>query len=135
VSGDVACWGINIPPRLSGATLGAKFISIAGPKMLVGVMEDAGVFYADEAVTEDGGRSFTGRMRQVTAGEAHVCGITALGSVECIGRVRGSANIAVLPFEGSFLDLASLEHTVCGLRVDGRLTCIGENEFGQAPRP
>ena len=78
---------------------------------------------------------------EVTAGDAHTCGLRANGSVWCWGRSHvgqlglGNTTKRLVPTRvGTDFDWAEIaagrEHT-CGVRTDRSLWCWGSNEDGQ----
>ena len=63
-----------------------------------------------------------GSFGDVSAGEAHSCGVRTDGRVECWGNNRwGQAD----PPAGSFTAVHAAEQHTCGLRPDGSIECWG----------
>ncbi len=84
---------------------------------------------------------------RVAAGQGHVCGIRAPGTLWCWGRntdgqlaqgdsapvqLRAPTRVGT---SSDWIDVDVGQDTTCGLRADGSMWCWGANNFGQAGAP
>jgi hypothetical protein len=63
--------------------------------------------------------ALSGTFVDLSAGQHHVCGLRADGTLSCSGQLNGA-----LP-SGRFNQIVSMRDVVCGLRTDGRIACSG----------
>jgi len=69
---------------------------------------------------------------QVSAGNAHTCGVRTTGSVRCWGyNYYGQAT----PPLGSFTSVSAGRYHTCGVKTDGTVACWGDDTSGQATPP
>ena len=73
-----------------------------------------------------------GRLKAVTAGWGHTCGLRTDNTITCWGsNAAGQADAPTGTFKAV---TAGTSHT-CGLRTDNTITCWGDNYYGQADAP
>jgi alpha-tubulin suppressor-like RCC1 family protein len=113
--GDVYCWGVNSNGQLGTGSAS----SYSGPVLA---------------------SQLTKPMVQITVGDAHTCGLTSDGEVQCwgsdeYGQIGNSATTgnAYAPYRvlTNAVDLASGSWHTCALLADGAVKCWGRNASKQ----
>ncbi len=117
-TGAVQCWGVNDQYQLGGAAQAESLSPIAVQGLTEGI-------------------------RDVAAGAAHTCAVTANGEVHCWGGnahgelglgVVSAAPVAVpskvLGLPGPMMMVAAGRFHTCAVSTAGSLWCWGQNEFG-----
>lgn len=118
VTGDVRCWGVNDQYQLGGGAPAEASTPVAVEGLVSGI-------------------------RNLAAGAAHTCAVTANGEVHCWGGnahgelglgVASAAPVArpsrVLGLPGPMMMVAAGRFHTCAVSPEGAVWCWGQNEFG-----
>ncbi len=135
------CWGrsqISVADHPDGAFQGIS----ASRRAACGLRADQGMecwgrWYSDVA-HDSRVIAPSGAFVKLDLADEQGCAITTAGQITCFGGFEeGSAGSGVRPIEGSFIDVAAIhdDYGGCGIRVDGRIACWGDDTWGQASPP